>query len=69
MTTELKAGSKVIFTPTNTEFEIKTVTDKRVSWFTGFEYKSGSGNNTMKTATTSRRIFERGIENGTYIVK
>jgi len=69
MTQDLKAGTKVIFTPTGAEFELKTVTDKKVFWYTGFDYKSNFGRNTMKTAGTSRTKFEAGIERGTYIIK
>lgn len=69
MTTDLKAGTKVLFTPTGEEFELKTVTDKRVVWYLGFSVKSSWGVNIMKTAGTSRRLFEKGIASGAYIVK
>lgn len=69
MENNLKPGTKVIFTPTGSEFELKTVTEKNVVWYTGFTHKSGNGINNLKTASTSRRIFERGIASGTYVIK
>ncbi len=62
----MKTGTKVLFTPTNVVFEIAKVTDKMVSWYVGFSYKSGSGINTLKMASTSRRLFQKGIDEGTY---
>jgi hypothetical protein len=64
--TTIAKGTKVIFTPTGAEFELKTVTDKNVVWYVGFNFKSGSGINNLKTASTSRKIFEDGIAKGTY---
>lgn len=62
----MKTGTKVLFTPTNKVFEIAKVTDKRVSWYVGFSYKGGNGINTLKMASTSRRLFQEGIDNGSY---
>jgi hypothetical protein len=67
--TEIKAGQKFEFTPTNVVFEIANVTDKRISWYTGHAHKSGWGVNTMRMAWTSIKRFQSGIDNGTYIVK
>ncbi len=65
--TPLQAGTVVTFTPTGKQFQIKTATDKKVVWWLDFQQKSlGRGINTMKTASTSRRIFEEGIQDGTY---
>jgi len=63
---ELKAGIKVMYTPTGKIFELAKVTDKRVSWYTGNVSKGGSGKNNLRMTCTSVRIFKRGIENGTY---
>jgi len=67
--TDLKTGMKMIFTPTGAEFIISNVTDKKISWWTGIAEKSSWGKNTMRRACTSIRIFQRGIDNGTYIIK
>lgn len=68
-TTTLTAGTKVKFTPTGSIFEIAKVTDKNVSWYVGFEYKGGSGKNTLKMACTSLKRFLKGIENGAYEIQ
>lgn len=63
---ELKSGIKIRFTPTGKVFELKTVTEKRIFWYTGFAHKSSYGKNTMKTAGTSINKFQQGIDDGTY---
>lgn len=65
----VQAGQTYIFTPTGSEFQIAKVGDKNVSWYVGFDYKSGGGKNVMKMAHTSIKRFERGITNGSYTLK
>lgn len=66
---KLKAGMKILFVPTNSEFELAKVTDKNVSWYVDFTYKSGNGINNLRMAHTSYKRFCRGIENGAYLIK
>lgn len=67
--TDLKVGQVMIFTPTGKEFTISLVTEKRISWWLGFVTKSSWGRNNMRKASTSIRIFQRGLDNGAYIIK
>lgn len=66
---DLKPGDVMIFTPNGNEFTIKTVTEKRIHWWLGFITKSGWGRNNMRTAGTSTRLFQKGIDKGIYIKK
>lgn len=47
---QLTPGTKVTFTPTGMQFEIAKVTDKNISWYTGFNFKGGNGQNNLKMA-------------------
>ena len=67
--TDLKAGQVVIFTPTGVEFTISLVTEKRISWWTGFTCKSSWGKNNMRKAFSSIKTFQSGINDGTYVIK
>lgn len=66
--TELQPNQKVKFTPTGVVFTIKKVTEKRISWWLGFVTKSGHGINNLRSTSTSIRIFQQGIDDGTYII-
>lgn len=72
MTTEnkkvenLKPGMNVIFTPTGAAFTIAAVNEKNISWWTGFNFKGGTGKNTLKKAWASKKKFQDGIDKGTY---
>lgn len=66
-TYNLKPGTSITFTPTGREFKLAKVTDKMVSWYTSI-HKGGSGKNILKMASTSLRIFNEGIAEGTYII-
>ena len=50
-TYNLKHGTKITFTPTGATFEIAKVTNKNVSWYTGFDHKGGCGINNLKMTT------------------
>lgn len=65
----MKAGQIYLFVPTNTEFEIAKVTEKNISWYVGFTYKSGTGKNTLRMAHTSVKRFQKAIDAGTYVLK
>ena len=60
----LTTGQKFKFIPTGVIFTIGRVTEKRVSWYLGFEYQANK--NTMRMTSTSIKIFQEGIEDGTY---
>ena len=60
----LKSGQKFKFSPTGVIFVIGKVTEKRVSWYLGFEYQVNK--NTMRMTSTSMKIFQEGLEDGTY---
>lgn len=64
--TELQPGQKIKFTPTGVTFQIKHVTEKRISWWLGFIAKGGHGINELRATSTSIRLFQQGIDNGTY---
>jgi hypothetical protein len=66
MNREIKAGSKILFTPTGVEFVLKTVTGSRVSWHN--ERPNRPYINRMTCTTVTRDKFEKGIKNGTYII-
>lgn len=68
-TTKIQSGTKIIFTPTNREFSLVTVTDKKVSWYVGNEFKSGTGKNTLKMTCTSMKSFLKGVKSGDYKIK
>lgn len=63
--TKLKAGAKIIAS-SGREFKLEKVTDKRVSWHVGFEYKGGNSKNTLKMASTSLRLANEWVENGSW---
>ena len=63
---DLKPGMKIEFTPTGHIFEIAKVTETRISWYVGFEYKSSWGKNTMKMTWVTLKTFQQGINSGTY---
>jgi hypothetical protein len=65
---ELTPGTKVTFTPTGMTFEIAKVTETRISWYVGFEFKGGTGKNTMKMTWCSIKDFQEGIDEGSYII-
>lgn len=65
---ELKPGQHFIYTPTAAQFTIKSVTEKRISWWLGFVTKGGQGVNNLRATSTSISIFQEGIENGVYII-
>lgn len=69
--TEITKGMVIIFESSGykREFTIEKVTDKRISWYTGFEHKSGYGVNTMKMVWCSIKQFQTGLDNGTYKIK
>lgn len=66
--TKLTTGTKITFTPTGKIFEIAKVTDKRISWYVGFEFKGGCGKNTMKMTWCSIKEFQKGMDKGSYII-
>jgi len=63
---EIKAGQKIEFTTTGKIFEIAKVTEKRISWYTGFECKSSWGKNAQRMAWDSISGFQKGIDSGEY---
>jgi hypothetical protein len=63
------SGTTYIFTPTGKEFTLNKVTLSRVSWYVGFNYKGGNGINNQKMAWVSRKVFEKGVVDGVYVVK
>jgi hypothetical protein len=65
---QLTPGTKVTFTPTGMQFEIAKVTDKNISWYTGFNFKGGNGQNNLKMAWCSVKSFQKGIDSGSYII-
>jgi hypothetical protein len=65
---DIKKGDKFIYSPTNAKFTIGKVTDKRVSWYLGFIELSSWGKNEMRMTWTSRKLFEEGLKDGTYII-
>jgi hypothetical protein len=66
--TQLTPGTKITFTPTGEVFELAKVTDKRISWYVGFEFKGGRGINTMKMTWCSINDFQKGIDKGSYVI-
>lgn len=62
----IQSGTKILFTETGKHFILSKVTEKNVSWETGFTYRSGNGVNLMRMAWTSRKQFEKGIDKGAY---
>jgi hypothetical protein len=65
----VKAGDIVFFAPTGAEFKIAKVTEKRVSWNVGFNYKGGTSKNILKMAWVSLKSFNKGIKDGIYIIR
>lgn len=63
---EIKKGMKFLFVPTNGEFEIAKISKTRISWYTGFEVKSSWGKNTLRMAWSTKKQFQKGIDNGAY---
>ena len=66
--TEIKTGQKVTFTPTGLVLVISTVTNERISWYTGKTTKSSWGKNNMRMAWTSIEKFQTGLDSGVYIL-
>lgn len=64
----LKSGTLIRFTKTGKEFKLEKVTDKRVSWYVGFEFKGGSGKNIMRMTSTSLRLAEKWVSEGAWII-
>lgn len=64
--TEIKVGQKVEFTLTGKIFEIAKVTEKRISWYTGFTCLSSWGKNKQSMAWDSIKGFQKGIDSGEY---
>jgi len=64
--TEITIGTKVNFTPTSNIFEIAKVTETRISWYVGFNFKGGNGINNLKMAWCSVKQFQSGLNSGTY---
>jgi hypothetical protein len=65
---ELTTGAKITFTPTGKVLTISKVTEKRISWYVGFVFKSGYGKNNLRMTSTSINIFQKGIDDGIYIL-
>ncbi len=63
---DLITGTKIEFTPTGKIFEIGKVTEKRISWHLDFTCKGGYGKNNLRMTSTSIKIFQKGIDSGTY---
>lgn len=66
MNAKIAKGTKILYTPTNEEFVLEKVTEKRVSWYADDVYKGGNGINNLTMVWSSIKRFEKGIENGTY---
>lgn len=65
---DVKKGMKFYFKPTGVSFEIAKATATRLSWYTGLEVKSSWGRNNMRMAWVTRKQFQKGIDNGAYIL-
>lgn len=65
----MKQNETYTFTPTGEDFKLAKVTDKNVSWYVGFEFKGGTGKNTLRMAGTSVKRFQSGIDKGVYVLK
>jgi hypothetical protein len=64
---EVKKGMKFLFVPTGVTFEVAKVTSTRISWYIGFAVKSSWGKNTMRLAWSTKKQFQKGIDNGAYL--
>lgn len=66
MTIELKKGMRFKFEPTGVVRKIEKVTEKRVSWYTGFASVSAYNKKIERMAWVSVNQFQKGIEDGIY---
>lgn len=66
--TDLKKGQVFIFTETGVKFKIEKVTDKRVSWYTGYARNSAYNKRIERMAWVSKSTFIEGINTKVYVL-
>lgn len=65
-TENIQRGTKVLFTPTGTEFTLEKVTENRVSWYNGLVIQNYK--NKIRMTTITRSKFEQGVLDGDYVI-